>query len=133
MESTLNDGDRVFVSRAVGFVSGYRHGDLVMTRVHDNIGSRYIIKRVVAIPSDTLLIENGQVIVNGDVVPFDSSANAVANVSGNLSLTLSPGYYFLMGDNHIFSTDSRDFGPLHVRDIHGRVLFRFFGGNFNIY
>lgn len=108
MEPALNSGDRVFVSRAAGFVSEYRRGDLVMVRVYHDAGNRYIIKRIAAVPGDILVIDDEQI-------------------------ELYPNYYFLIGDNYAFSTDSRDFGPLHRSQLRGRVLFRFMGGNFNIY
>jgi len=132
MEPTLNDGDRVFVSRAAGFVSGYNHGDLVMIRVHDDVGRRYIIKRVIATSGDILVIKNGQVIVNNEVVVFSYNTNIDNHIAESVELMLPLGYYFLVGDNHTFSTDSRDFGPLYKSQLRGLVLFRFMGGSFNI-
>jgi signal peptidase I len=128
MSPTLNDGDRVFVSRGMGFVSEYTHGDLVMVRINDDIGSRYIIKRIAAVPGDVLIIDNGQVTINGVVALFRYERHG----EDSLRFELYQDYYFLIGDNHTFSTDSRDFGPLHRSDLRGRVLFRFMGGSFTI-
>ena len=124
MEPALNNGDRIFVSRAMAFAGAYNRDDLVMIRIHDG-GSRYIIKRIIAGPGDLLIIENGQIVVNDGLVLFDESNFII----GNLSLIIPDYYYFLMGDNHSLSVDSRDFGAVHRRNIRGRVLFRFMGGS----
>jgi len=129
MEPTLNHGDRIFVSRAMAFSGTYDRGDLVMVRIYDDEGSRYIIKRIIARPGDVFVIDDGKIFINDEL----SLANCEAYIAPNLSLALPDNYYFLMGDNTSLSTDSRDFGPLHRSDIKGRVLFRFMGGSLNIY
>jgi len=128
MEPTLVHGDRVFVSRALAFVGAYERGDLVMMRVvNDSIDSgRYIIKRIIASEGDVLLIEDGQVFINGEPLEFE------AYIVGGLSLTLEDDMYFLIGDNSIYSVDSRDFGAVHRGNIRGKVLFRFWGGSVRI-
>jgi len=125
MEPVLNDDDRVFVSRAMVWVGAYERNDLVMTRIDGEVRQRFIIKRIVAVPGDVIVIENGQLSVNNELIAVD--------VYGSVSIVLDYNHYFLMGDNHAYSNDSRDFGSVHSRDIRGRVLFRFFGGRFNIY
>lgn len=121
MEPVLNNGNRIFVSRAMIVAGAYDRNDLVMIRRHDDMGRRYIIKRIIAKPGDSLKIENGQVFVNSEAVEFGTDSY----VAGRISLVLADNYYFLMGDNHSLSVDSRDFGPLHRNSIRGRVLFRF--------
>ena len=128
MEPTLKHGDRIFVSRAASRLGSHDRSDLIMTRIYDDSGGRYIIKRIIAKPGDTLVIENGLVSVNGESVEFGN----FDYVLGSVSVTLDDDYYFLIGDNHMFSTDSRYFGEFHRRDIKGGVLFRFFGGNIRI-
>lgn len=125
MEPVLNDGDRVFVSRAMVFTGAYERNDLVMTRIDGEVKQRFIIKRIIAMPGDVVVIENGQISVNNELIALD--------VYGSISIRLDYNHYFLMGDNHVYSRDSRDFGSVHSRDIRGKVLIRFFGGSFNIY
>lgn len=125
MEPVVNHNDRVFISRALGFLSGYERGDIVLVKAYYNADRKYIIKRIAAVPGDELLIENGKTLVNGDPFAYHNEHF----VEGNFSLVLPEGNYFLMGDNSAFSFDSRSFGPVSKKDIEGKVLFRFFGGS----
>ena len=125
MEPVLSHNDRVFVSRAIGFFGVYGGGDIVMVRARYHEGRRFIIKRIIAEPGDELRIENGSVFVNDEPVGYFDEVF----VSGDLSLTLAAGQYFLMGDNSSYSFDSRNFGAVDRNDIIGKVLFRFFSGN----
>lgn len=130
MEPALNHNDRVFVSRALGFIGAYGRGDMVMVKVNYSSyrDRRYIIKRIIAEPGDKLLIENGRVYVNDLVINYFGDAY----IRPDLSVTLADGHYFIMGDNSAHSLDSRDFGAIERSRIVGTVLFRFFNrGIFN--
>ena len=45
-------------------------------------------------------------------------------VGGKNILTLKSDEYFMMGDNRLASSDSRDWGPLQRKDMIGRVFLR---------
>ncbi len=81
---SLLTGDRVFIPkydtwlRRAGLLGEYERGEIVVLRPPTNSPSAQItgersffIKRIVAVPGDTLRIEEGQVIVNGH--PIDQS------------------------------------------------------------
>ena len=59
---------------------------------------------------------------NGKLIP-DETRN---NWSGSdvFYIKLGPDEYWGMGDNRLGSHDSRFFGPIKEREIHGRILFR---------
>ncbi len=87
-----------------------------------------LIKRVIAVPGDTLEIRDNQVIVNGEVQkePFariDPDENRVVN--GELALvTIPEGKIFVMGDNRGKSMDSRSFGVVDISSVEGKAVFR---------
>jgi len=82
------------------------------------------IKRVVALPGDTLSIRNGTPIVNG-VAAEEDFTNACRQRDGcNLpkEITIPPDHYFMMGDNRGASDDSRFWGPVPEQWIIGKAF-----------
>jgi signal peptidase I len=86
----------------------------------------YLIKRVVAIPGDTVAMRAGVLLRNGRPV-HEAYTSEVQGASSFRPVHLGKGQYFLLGDNRALgaSLDSRYFGPVPAQDIAGPVIFRF--------
>ncbi len=82
------------------------------------------VKRVVAGPGDTLSIEGGLPIVDGEAVEADHIAECAANPGCDLpkEITIPPDHYFMMGDNSGASDDSRFWGPVPSDWIIGKAV-----------
>lgn len=86
------------------------------------------VKRVIAIPGDTIEITATQVFVDGtllnepyiQVPPGESQSTVVVPAT-----RLGSDQYFVMGDNRLNSSDSRFFGPVSRSNIIGRVVMVF--------
>lgn len=138
MEPTFSRGQTVIVSDVPR--STFSRGDVILfTMPLPAVGID--VKRIIALPGDTLQIHNGVVKVNGRRIPepyirvrtpYDviirgykiyvsgkPLALAVANIPNKAKWThpdrLPPGCYFVLGDNRRSSFDSHDFGCAYDR------------------
>jgi signal peptidase I len=103
-----------------------RRGDVVVVRTRDENGNQTdLLKRVVAVPGDTITIENDRAAING----APERGYLVFTIDGagddRTAVELGPGEVFLMGDNRPISFDSRIFGPVKTDSVDGRAVFVF--------
>ncbi len=123
MEPTLQIGDAVIVRR-VRFTpeNPPKRGELVFFR--DPVTKRdWLVKRVIGLPGETLVIWAGQVYINGKPLQ-EPYVNGIVEEYGMWHIPRDA--IFVMGDNRPFSSDSRDFGPVPLELVEGKVVFRYF-------
>lgn len=98
-------------------------GDVVVLRNPEG-GGRYFIKRVIALPGETVEVKDRKVWINGE--QLDESAYLAEDVEtwGNVKVTLDNEMYFVLGDNRNESLDSRVFGPVHKSEFIGKTWIR---------
>jgi signal peptidase I len=119
----LHEADRVLVTR--GYTTPVR-GDVVHIDGSELEGARgdQVIKRVVALPGDTVRIESGRAFVNGEPEQTDSVLLSADDVS--VPETAVPeGHLYVLGDNRPVSLDSRFYGPVPIATVEGRLVFRY--------
>lgn len=87
------------------------------------------IKRVIALPGETIMIQNDEVLVNGqkldesEYVGQDMQTYTGTFLQEGQSLSVPAGQYFVMGDNRPFSSDSREWGYVPQENIVSKVSF----------
>lgn len=98
----------------------YSRGEVIVFR-KEKIGQ--LIKRIVAVPGDSVQIVDGRLWVNGKSLPL---ADQIAFTGlAEEELTLNDHQFFVLGDNVNHSIDSRsaEVGNVTENEILGRVIF----------
>ena len=88
-------------------------------------GGEYLIKRIVGLPEDEIAIApNGTTIRNGErqAETFVRRCRPRHACALPRAVTVPEGHYFVAGDNRRNSLDSRDFGPVPLEAVDGRVI-----------
>jgi len=87
------------------------------------------IKRVIALPGETVAVANGGITVNGKPLKEEYLPPSFETKPGKAtekgSITLGATQYFAVGDNRSFSSDSRAWGPITRDAIVGKAFFRY--------
>ncbi len=116
----LEDQDRLFINKFAYRFEGIQRGDVVVFYYpHDHTKS--YIKRVIALPGDSLSIDRGTVSVNGVALNEPYVPEKYQDDRSLPSRVVPRGEYFVMGDHRSISSDSRDFGPVPRDLIYGRA------------
>ncbi len=134
MDPTFKNGDYLIVDQVSSRFESPNRGDVIIMR-YPKDPSKYFIKRIVGLPKETVIIQEGKVFIqkpiedgaikNGEGDTFSlNESYIVFPKSENFSTTLKEKEYFVMGDNRAGSSDSRIWGPLPERNIVGRPLLR---------
>ena len=125
MEPTLYNGQQIFINCFLYLISSPKAGDVIVFLPNGNENTHYYVKRVVAAPGDSVLIQDGILYVNGQASPWVEEKLAEAGIAAE-EFTVENGEYFCIGDNPGNSEDSRsaNIGPVREEDILGKVWFR---------
>jgi len=139
MEDTLLIGDHLLVNKFGNAPHGrflenvlpyreVRRGDIIVFKFPADPATDYV-KRVVALPGDTVEVRGDALLVNGVEVPPQTARGRsapAAETAGEEArvgpLCVPPEKYFAMGDNRHESYDSRSWGPVPAANIKGRAL-----------
>ncbi len=127
MEPSLYNGQTIYISKFSFLLSNPRYGDIVVFLPNGNEHTHYYVKRVVALPGDTVQISGGRLYIN-DKVEEDAERYDLIEDPGIAEnpLTLGEDEYFVLGDNRNNGEDSRsgNIGPLNINLIEGRAWFK---------
>ncbi len=122
MSPSLEEGDRLVVDRVSYSMADVHRFDVVVLR-YPRDPSLDFVKRVVGLPGDQVLLQNGKISVNGEHLPEDFQH--VVDQQAHGCWQVPEGSYFVLGDNRPVSCDSRDFGMVAHTLLKGRVRLRF--------
>ena len=100
-----------------------QRGEIIVFHYPRDI-TRDFIKRVIAVPGDTVEMRNGRVYVNRVIVeePYLAAPYGPTNLTEQ---TIGPEEYFVMGDNRLQSNDSRSWGTVPLSNVVGKAWFSY--------
>ena len=130
MIPTLEINDRVLVAKFWNLFFPPSRGSLYVFRYPVD-RERDFVKRVIAIPGDTVDIKNVVVYINGNptdepyVKHHDRWRIRESSIFPQIPFTVPEEKYFMLGDNRGNSQDSRFWGFVDIDDMRGPVFFRY--------
>lgn len=129
MEPNFQDHEYLIIDEISYRFREPHRGEVIVLR--DPRASQYLIKRIVALPGETIDTEAGHISIKNEEHPrgieLDESMyldDSVQTSGTESSVNLGPDEYFVAGDNRPSSLDSRIFGPILKEDIVGRAWIR---------
>lgn len=123
MEPSFYDHERIVVSRLHYILGDPQRGDVVVLDLDNQID---LLKRIVALPGETVTMDEGQIFINGVALDEPYVAELCQTYScQDRQWVLGDDEYFVLGDNRNHSRDSHDFGPIKRSQIIGKVLMKY--------
>jgi len=124
MVPALIPGDRVLVSELSYRLHDVHRGDVVVfgrPRIEASPEVKHLIKRVIALPGETVESNGGHLLVDGKAIP-EPYLRPLAIADDFPRQRVPEDHYWVMGDNRNDSADSRVFGPISKSLIVGRAF-----------
>lgn len=97
-------------------------------RLPQNLKRKYYVKRIIGMPGDVIDIQDGNVLVNGEILdePYYDGVTSITDYMTEYPFTVSEDCVFVMGDNRPNSKDSRssELGEVPMKALAGKSQFR---------
>lgn len=132
MYPTLLEGDHILVLKAAYDFTSPATGDVIVFKAPakehamcDDPTVQDLVKRIIATPGETVASQGNTIYLDGK--PLDQSWQHVAQLGTQIAPLAHPikvpaNDYFVMGDNHPESCDSRVWGFVPRGDIIGKAI-----------
>ena len=127
MEPTIATGDKVLINKLVYKTGEPKRGDIIAFKKDAKEHSSMHIKRVIALPGETIQIRDGMILINDKEYKEKGNFPKITNPGlAEMQLVLGKNEYFVLGDNRNNSEDSRFAEVENVEDkyIVGKVWLR---------
>jgi len=129
MFPTMHNSDYLITEKISYRIGEPKKGEIIVLK-NPKDESQDFIKRIIAVPGDSIRIENNSVFVNGGLIsepylPAGTPTNPGSFLAEKQTIKAGPNQYFVFGDNRGHSSDSRDWGPITKEEIIGKAFFRY--------
>ena len=123
MYPTLFNDNHCWLIRSAYLKHEPQRTDIVAVKDPEDNG--LVVKRIIAMPGESIYLNHGKVYVNGQLLKEDYLPDKTPTYAYEKNesefFVLGKDAYFVMGDNRNNSCDSRTFGAVPRKNILGRV------------
>lgn len=132
MHPSYKNGEFLMANKISYKFSQPQRGDVIIFKYSE---TQDFIKRIVGIEGDEVMIKDGQIYINGELLDESNYltdtvvTNGGSYIHEGQTITVSENQYFVCGDNRTNSSDSREFGPVDESKIKGKAWIVFFPFN----
>ncbi|MCS7180758.1 MAG: signal peptidase I [bacterium] len=126
MVPTLKVGDRLLSNNIIYKIRSPKRGEVIIFRPpHDP--KRDFVKRLIGLPGEKVIIKEGKIYINGKEIK-DPKINCRYYYSIGIygvgeEVEVPENSYYVLGDNSINSSDSREWGFVPKKNLIGKALF----------
>ena len=127
MEPAFLNSDYILTEKVSYKFNQPERGDIIVFEAPNRQNADYI-KRVVGLPGETVMVKEGSVYVNGELLNESYEPNntdPAQFMKEGKEIVVPEDTYIVMGDNRPHSSDSREFGPVSIESIIGRAIIRY--------
>jgi signal peptidase I len=124
MMPALVDQERIFINKFVYRfgLGNIERGDMVVFWFPGDPTKSYI-KRVIGVPGDSVEVDDGTVLVNGQRLDESYVIEEFRDRQSMSAFKVQPDQFFVLGDHRSSSNDSRSWGTVPRRYIYGKAVF----------
>ena len=126
MAPAVVENGSVLVDRVAYHIRSPKKGDVVAFTPKGNTSANDNVKRIVAVPGDTVQIKSGRLYVNGTATNLKQTGLSIKDAGrAETEIPLGDDEYFVLGDNVNNSEDSRyeSIGNVTRKEMIGKVWF----------
>ena len=130
MEPTLLIGDRIIVDKLSVTFGTVNTGDIIVFKAPATVATQCgdsvsdLVKRVVGVPGDKVSSKGDTILINGVALKENWPHNEPLGARAIEKQVVPANSYFVIGDNHPDSCDSRYWGYVPRKNIIGKVFVR---------
>ena len=125
MSPTLSDGEVLILNKFNYRIFDVKRGDIISLDYED---TKYLIKRVIGLPGETVEIKNNELYINNTLYEEDYLPDDLVYPDFSLNdlgySVIPDDMYLVLGDNREDSLDSREIGLIKKEEINGKIVFR---------
>jgi len=133
MEPNFHNKEYILTDKVSYRLGEPKRGDVVVFHSPQDASTDFI-KRIMGVPGDMIMLNGGHFYLNGEMLSENYINDPGQVMPGRFlregaSVEVPPDQYFVMGDNRLHSSDSREWGFVTRQGIVGRAFFRYWPVN----